>query len=674
MISNKFINIIISIIMILSLLFASLIVILSNNTNYTSSITEAEYISKVFDKNKVMEIDINISQEDWDWTIENATEEEYKNANISINGETYYNVGIRPKGNSSLSMIASDDTTDRYSFKIKFDEYVDGQTLHGLNKLVINNVMSDTTYMKEYLSYDLYTAMGIPTPAYAYANIKINGEDWGLYLAVEVIEESFLERNYGTLEGNLYKPESTKIGGAMPNGKQGQNPNNAPDAAPGQRPNLNEQPNLNGQPNLNEQANLNEGPNREGNEQNPIGGGKGMGSGGGTNLVWNGEDPSNYSSVLNSAVLKKTNSSDHEKVINMIKNLNEGTDLEKYLDVDEILRYFAVNTFLVNLDSYAGSMKHNYYLYEENGIFQILPWDFNLSFAGFQMNDAEKAVNFPIDSPVTDTLENSPLISKLLEVSKYKDLYHKYLNEIVTSYIDNGVFKSTINNLDNLIVDYVKNDATAFYTYEEYKTSLPILISFGKDRASSITAQLAGAQPSTTYDNIPTNVNLSALGTMGGGNGGFPGEKLPGNNSPNPNNDLPNGFSDGNMPDMSTMEKAMEIIQASEDGILTDEQIAELKDLGIDESVLEIIKNSPFGMKEENRNKDFQDNLDKNPNIDNENMKDNQFGRGPKDRIQGSETPQNTSYLVTILIFSLLSIIIASIFALKFKRKKYQSS
>lgn len=650
MISNKFINIIISIIMVLSLLFASLIVTLSNNTNYASSITEAEYIGKVFDKNKVMEIDINISQEDWDWTIENATEEEYKNANISINGETYYNVGIRPKGNSSLSSIAMDDTTDRYSFKIKFDEYVDGQTLHGLNKLVINNIMSDTTYMKEYLSYDLYTAMGVPTPAYAYANIKINGEDWGLYLAVEVIEESFLERNYGTLEGNLYKPESTKMGGAMPAaGKQGQNPNNDPDAAPNQKPNLNEQPNLN------EEANLNKRPNREGNEQNPMGGGIGMGSSGGTNLVWNGDDPSNYSSVLDSAILKKTNSSDHEKVIDMIKNLNEGTDLEKYLDVDEILRYFAVNTFLVNLDSYAGSMKHNYYLYEENGIFQILPWDFNLSFAGFQMNDAEKAVNFPIDSPVTDTLENSPLIAKLLEVSEYKELYHKYLNEIVTTYIDNGVFKSTINNLDNLIGSYVKNDATAFYTYEEYKASLPILISFGKDRASSITAQLAGAQPSTTYGNIHTNVDLSALGTMGGGNGGFPGEKLPGNNFPNQDNDLPNGFGDGNMPDMSTMEKAMEIIQTSEDGTLTDEQIAELKDLGIDESVIEIIKNSSFGMKGENG-------------------KDNQLDRGPKDRLQGAQTPQNTSYLVTILIFSLLSIIIASIFALKFKKRKYQSS
>ena len=58
-------------------------------------------------------------------------------------------------------------------------------------------------------------------------------------------------------------------------------------------------------PNLNEKANLNEGPNREGNKQNPMGGGKGMGSSGGYKpCVWNGDDHSNYSSVLDSAVPK----------------------------------------------------------------------------------------------------------------------------------------------------------------------------------------------------------------------------------------------------------------------------------------------------------------------------------------------------------------------------------
>ena len=78
----------------------------------------------------------------------------------------------------------------------------------------------------------------------------------------------------------------------------------------------------------------------------------------------------------------------------MMKNLSQGTNLEEYIDVDEVLRYFAVNTFLVNLDSYAGNLKHNYYLYERNGVFQILPWDLNLSFGGFQVQVAKRPLIF----------------------------------------------------------------------------------------------------------------------------------------------------------------------------------------------------------------------------------------------------------------------------------------
>ena len=77
-----------------------------------------------------------------------------------------------------------------------------------------------------------------------------------------------------------------------------------------------------------------------------------------------------------------------EKLLQMIKALNQGEQLEQYLNIDQILRYFAVNTVLVNLDSYVGQFKHNYYLYEENGIFTILPWDYNMSFGGFGMGGA----------------------------------------------------------------------------------------------------------------------------------------------------------------------------------------------------------------------------------------------------------------------------------------------
>lgn len=128
---------------------------------------------------------------------------------------------------------------------------------------------------------------------------------------------------------------------------------------------------------------------------------------------------------------------------------NEGNNLEEYINVDEVLRYFAVNTFLVNLDSYASNMKHNYYIYERNGKMEVLPWDYNLSFGGYYLEKGSDVINFPIDTPVTHSVEKSPLIMKLLEVPEYKEKYHQYLKEIVNFYTENDRYKNIINNLDN---------------------------------------------------------------------------------------------------------------------------------------------------------------------------------------------------------------------------------
>ena len=68
-----------------------------------------------------------------------------------------------------------------------------------------------------------------------------------------------------------------------------------------------------------------------------------------------------------------------------MKNISEGTNLETYMDIDNILKYMAVHTFVVNDDSLSGTMAHNYYLYEYNGKLNILPWDYNLSFGGMSM-------------------------------------------------------------------------------------------------------------------------------------------------------------------------------------------------------------------------------------------------------------------------------------------------
>ena len=78
-------------------------------------------------------------------------------------------------------------------------------------------------------------------------------------------------------------------------------------------------------------------------------------------MKYTGETQSNYSGLKDNAVTSVTDE-DFQKIIDMIRNLNNGTNLEKYIDIDSTLRYFAVSTALVNLDSYQSNLFHNYYM------------------------------------------------------------------------------------------------------------------------------------------------------------------------------------------------------------------------------------------------------------------------------------------------------------------------
>ena len=726
MISNKHFNIIVALFMVIALCFSSLIMLLPKSSTSSTSIEQPDYITTIFNDDSVIEINIEMDEDSWQEMLDNAASEEYTAANITVNGTTYNNVAIRPKGNSSLSQLVTDDSTERYSFKIKLDKYVDGQTLDGLSKLVLNNNMSDTTSMKEYLSYKLLDSLGIPTPACSYAHITVNGEEWGLYLAVEPIEEEFIEKNYGSIDGNLYKPESDNVAmGDKDNNENKIMDNNNFSPSENTTSENNNKTTIDNSIDMQNQSNMNNGdssgqmqmppdmntgnstgemqappdmnngnPSREMqtppdmNKQstndstnqpqipNGIGGGIGRNSNG-ANLVWNGDDISNYSAIFDNAIFKTTDSDDYTKILDMIEHLDSLDDIESYLDVDEVLKYFAANTFLVNLDSYVSNMNHNYYLYENDGIVSILPWDYNLSFAGFQAGSASNAINFPIDSPVSDSLEESPLIGKLLEVDEYKDIYHHYLNEIVENFVNNGTLETLITKTDSLISSYIQNDATAFYTYDEYKASLSNLINFGYDRATSIAAQLDGSQPSTNTGTIETTVDLSAMGQQGGGNEKGEMNNMRGSSDTTPPNadsstpqsdnttesnmNIPNSNTTSNFPgnissntsdlDPSIMMQAMQIIQSSEDGSITDSIKTELLNLGLTNEQITQLSSIQI------------------PNQDNNGMhdiKNNNLAMGP-----GNISTDNTNLIITLS--SIVLLVIALVFVSFFKKRKYIS-
>ncbi len=212
MIKSKKINILVAVTICFALAVSLALVALSGNRELVHSLKkQPEYVTRVFGED-VITIEILADETDWQTMLDNATAEEFIMADVVVNGTKFTNVGIRPKGNSSLAQVASSNS-DRYSFRITFDKYIEGQTCFGLQSLVVNNMLGDYTYMKEYVSYDMMAQAGVDAPCFGFSNISVNGQNWGLYLAVELYNDSYEQRVFGDTSGMLYNVKSMDMGG-----------------------------------------------------------------------------------------------------------------------------------------------------------------------------------------------------------------------------------------------------------------------------------------------------------------------------------------------------------------------------------------------------------------------------------------------------------------------------
>lgn len=118
---------------------------------------------------------------------------------ITIDGTRFARVDVRKKG-----FLGSLSTT-RPSLKIDMAEFVDGQTYGGMRRLTFNNSREDPALVRQCLGYLLFERAGVPAPRCSFASVRVNGEDLGVYVNVEPINSAFVERVFGSDEGNLYE-------------------------------------------------------------------------------------------------------------------------------------------------------------------------------------------------------------------------------------------------------------------------------------------------------------------------------------------------------------------------------------------------------------------------------------------------------------------------------------
>ncbi len=384
----------------------------SHGSNSSAIVPEppADY-AVIFNRNTLDDYEIEISAVNWQ-ALQNDPFE-YVSGTLRFKTETYNNVGIRYKGNSSYHAVPP----PKKSFKIHLNEFVPEARFHGLKKLNFNNCFKDPSLMREMLGYDIFKAAGSPASRTSHIKLYVtvpgtyNREFFGVYISVEQVNKSYLDDRFPESAGNLYK--SGQQGGDLT--WKGSDPNlykNPPDNPPYEKK---------------------------------------------TNEIE--DDWSDFIHFLD--------------VLNNTPNVNFKTEIEKVFNVNGFLYYLAANTVLSNMDSIAGR-KCNFYLYHNmvTDKFEFIPWDLNEVFGCFHGpgQDADTMLDLDIYHPTSAGAH--VLVERILNVPEYVTIYTNRIRTLVNGSFLPATTHAEIDSVYNRIKADVYADTHKQYLSADFDKSI----------------------------------------------------------------------------------------------------------------------------------------------------------------------------------------------------------
>jgi hypothetical protein len=292
----------------------------------------------------------------------------YVECDVTEGATTWRHVGIRFKGNSSLSTAWSSGIYKmplRLNFDKFEDEYPDtkNQRYHGFDSLSLSNGAMDASLLRDKLGTDVFANAGVPAPATAFYRIFIDHSEgpiyFGLYTGIELPDDdSFLDRRFGGHEGNLYKPD-------------------------------------------------------------------------GAAARWDVWDPETLGKENNTDAADYSDAKALFDALHGDRSDAAAwrAGLEAVLDVDAFLHWLALNAVVQDWDVY-GQMAHNYFLYadpSDGGRFQWIPWDHSFAFTGDGGGMFGQSMSLGMD----EVSEQWPLIRFLLDDPMYNERYAQFVAQAV---------------------------------------------------------------------------------------------------------------------------------------------------------------------------------------------------------------------------------------------------
>lgn len=156
----------------------------------------AQSQDEFFDDATLGDLQLTISQRDWDELRARADENTYYTADLRWNGITVRNIGIRSRGAGTRNGV-------KPGLRLDFNRYLADQQFLGLRALVLDNGWTDPSTMREILSMKLFARSGFESPREAHIRLFINNTYAGLYVAIEPVDRTFVTRVFGAAEGHV---------------------------------------------------------------------------------------------------------------------------------------------------------------------------------------------------------------------------------------------------------------------------------------------------------------------------------------------------------------------------------------------------------------------------------------------------------------------------------------
>lgn len=373
---------------------------------------------KVFSSGEVKRIDLTIDSSEWDamWSDlddnfganNHSPNVEFSpmwaKCSIRFEGIDWYNVGVRFKGNSSLTR-AYTEGNKKLSMKLDFDEFEDlypelnNQRFYGFKNLNLNSNFNDSSFIREMVASHIFSEFGLAVaqsvPCELYIDYGEGSQYYGLYTIVEEVDDTAIKNYFSDDSGNIYKPEERA--GSFAEGRF---------------------------------------------DENEL-------------RIKNNKKKADYSDAK--ALYATLNSPDRTS-----DQQGWMAQLETVFDVDTFLKWLAVNSTIQNWDSY-GSMAHNYYLYNNNGVLTWIPWDHNEAF------QAGNRGSYNSPSQLGSIGDEWPLIKYIITVDEYRARFNGYIKEFVEEIFTPTKMSTLYDNYYTLLKESVYRELSGRSHIRYYK-------------------------------------------------------------------------------------------------------------------------------------------------------------------------------------------------------------